>query len=160
MHRPKDPVLRIIGVLKLFKAAALIAFGIAALHLIGHDVAHDVRRWISELHLDPGNHYFAAALAKLSGADGRMLAEVGIGAMCYAALFTVEGVGLILRKVWAEYVTCIVTSSFVPLELYEVIEWFSWVKLIVLLLNVAIVVYLVFKLRKQRLWPFRGSLPV
>src|SRR5262249_22996473 len=108
MHRPSDPILRIIGVLKLFKAAALIAFGIAALHLIGHDVAQDLRRWIHALHLDPGNHYLAEAIAKVSGADRRTLAEVGIGAMCYAALFTVEGVGLILRKVWAEYVTTVI----------------------------------------------------
>jgi len=159
MEHRRDPVIRIIGVLKLFKAAALIVFGIAALRLIGHDVAHDLRRWIAELHFDPGNRYLARLIAKFSGAGDHMLEEIGIAALCYATLFLIEGIGLILRKVWAEYVTSVITTSFVPLELYEVFEHWSWVKLVVLIFNIGVVIYLVLRLRKQGRWPFRGSLP-
>lgn len=154
MERRHDPVLRTIGVLKLFKAAALITFGIACFHLIGHDVAHDLRRWIAELHLDPGNRYLVRLVGSFDGANAHMLEKLGIAAMCYAALFLVEGIGLILRKIWAEYVTSVITTSFVPLEVYEVIERFGPIKLVVLLFNIAVVIYLVLRLRKQRLWPF------
>jgi uncharacterized membrane protein (DUF2068 family) len=158
MEHRRDPIIRTIGALKLLKAAALIVFGIAALELIGRDVAYDLTRWIAELHLDPGNHHLARLIAKLSGASDHTLEEIGIASLCYASLFTVEGVGLILRKVWAEYVTSIITISFVPLEVYELVEHASVVKLVVLLVNLAIVAYLVARLRDQGHWPFRARL--
>lgn len=158
MRTDRDPIIRVIGVLKLLKAAALIAFGLAAMHLIGRDVGHELRRWISSLHLDPGNKLLATGIAKLSGANDRTLFEIGLAAMSYAGLFVIEGVGLLMRKVWAEYVTSIITTSFVPLESYEVAERASVVKLIVLVLNVAIVIYLVWRLYRQQRWPFHRKL--
>jgi len=158
MEHRRDPIIRLIGAFKLVKAAALTVFGIAALELIGEDVAVDLTRWIAALHLDPGNRHIAHAIAKLGGASDHALEEIGIAAFCYAALFVVEGVGLILRKVWAEYVTSVITISFVPLEIYEVIERWSATKLVVLLLNLAIVGYLLGRLRRDGHWPFRARL--
>jgi len=42
-----------------------------------------------------------------------------------------EGVGLALRKRWAEYLTIIATSSLIPLEVYELIQHFSVMKILV-----------------------------
>ena len=73
----------------------------------------------------------------------RKFVAVGIAALAYAALFAVEGVGLWLGKYWAEWFTVIATGSLVPLELYETLHRFGWLKLATLSGNVAIVVYLV-----------------
>jgi uncharacterized membrane protein (DUF2068 family) len=55
-----------------------------------------------------------------------------------------------LRKRWGEWLTVIITSSLVPIELYEIYRHSSYVKLVVLALNVAIVIYLIYHIRSQR----------
>ena len=66
----------------------------------------------------------------------------------------VEGIGLLLRRVWAEYVTIVITTSFVPLEIYELVERASLAKAIALVVNIAIVAYLALRLRSTKHWPF------
>ena len=59
------------------------------------------------------------------------------------ALFTVEGVGLLSRKIWAEWLTIVITCSFIPLEIYEVVEKGSVMKAVVLVANILIAIYLI-----------------
>jgi uncharacterized membrane protein (DUF2068 family) len=68
----------------------------------------------------------------------------------YAGVLLTEGVGLWLRQRWAEYFTVIVTASFVPLELYEIVRHVTVTRVIVLAVNLAIVGYLVARLRRER----------
>jgi uncharacterized membrane protein (DUF2068 family) len=58
-------------------------------------------------------------------------------------LFGIEGVGLWLGKHWAEWFTVIATGSLIPLELYETLYHFGWIKLATLIGNIAIIAYLV-----------------
>jgi uncharacterized membrane protein (DUF2068 family) len=58
-------------------------------------------------------------------------------------LFSVEGIGLLTRKVWAEWLTIIITTSFIPLEVYEMVHKSSAIKAVVLVANILIVIYLV-----------------
>jgi uncharacterized membrane protein (DUF2068 family) len=68
---------------------------------------------------------------------------IGLVALAYAAIFATEGIGLWLQKYWAEWFTVIATGSLIPLEIYESINHFSWLKLAVLIANSLIVIYLV-----------------
>jgi hypothetical protein len=61
-----------------------------------------------------------------------------------------EGIGLWLEKRWAEWLTVIITSSLVPIEIYEIYRHPSPVKISVFLLNIAIVVYLVYRIRNSQ----------
>ena len=65
-------------------------------------------------------------------------------------MFAVEGVGLVLKKRWAEYVTVITTAGFLPVEVYELFHHPRPAKVIVLALNSLIVVYLVWNLYRTR----------
>jgi uncharacterized membrane protein (DUF2068 family) len=60
-----------------------------------------------------------------------------------------EGTGLFLRKRWAEYFTIIATSSFIPLEIYEIVRRVTLGKIILLLINLAVVVYLAVEVRQN-----------
>jgi uncharacterized membrane protein (DUF2068 family) len=66
----------------------------------------------------------------------------------------VEGIGLWSLKRWGEYVAVVGTTAFVPLEVYEVVEKVTWLKLVLLAINVAAVVYL---LVSKRLFGLRGG---
>src|SRR5260370_7197349 len=110
--------LRLIAAFKLLKAVALIAVGIGALKLLHKDTAAIVEHWVNVFRVDPHNHYINLLLEKLSILDDRRLKELSIGTFVYAGIFLAEGVGLALKKRWAEYFTIITTSSLLPFEIH------------------------------------------
>jgi uncharacterized membrane protein (DUF2068 family) len=132
-----------IGIFKLIKALALVVVGISVLKLVHHDVVEVLTRWIGLVHVDPDNRYFQKAVTKLWSVDDRKLKELGAGTFFYAGLFLTEGLGLVLRKTWAEYFTIIVTGSFLPIEMYLMTKHFTAVRLVATLVNIGIVWYLV-----------------
>jgi uncharacterized membrane protein (DUF2068 family) len=145
VSRRSDALLHAIAVLKLLKGAALVA---VALGLLSH-------RWLHDLH--PNHRVLREAIATITAMSPHTQTVVAIATFVYAALFVTEGVGLLLSQLWAEYLTTIITMSFVPVELYEVLEHGSPAKAVVLVLNVLIVIYLVWRLRREHHWPFRQS---
>ncbi|MBL1121032.1 DUF2127 domain-containing protein, partial [Streptomyces sp. 110] len=80
---------------------------------------------------------------------------IAAAALCaYAAIEIVEGVGLWMLKRWAEYLAVVATAAFLPLEVYELTERVSWLKVATLVLNVLAVVYI---LLSKRLFGLRGG---
>ncbi len=143
--------LRIIAIGKLFKVVTLLVFGILALAMAsGGDPPEAFRHWLHALQIDEGGHLIHGALSKLTGVAPKKLAELGIGSFVYAALFAVEGTGLWLEKRWAEWFTLGITLSFIPIEIIELAKHASAPRIIVLILNVAVLVYLVIRLRYDR----------
>jgi uncharacterized membrane protein (DUF2068 family) len=140
--------LLLIAAFKLFKGLALLAVGVGTLKLLHKDVAAEAERWIELLRVDPHNHYIHRVLEKLSILDARKLKELSVGTFCYSALFLTEGIGLALRKRWAEYFTIVSTSLFIPLEVYELAKHPSLAKGILVLANAGIVAYLAVELRR------------
>jgi uncharacterized membrane protein (DUF2068 family) len=150
-ERKSPGLLLAIAVFKLLKSSALLAAGVGGVLLArdGH-VYTSLLKVVNQLRLDPDNHYIHAAIGKVSGLDKRRLEELSLGTFVYAAVFLVEGAGLVLRKRWAEYLTTIVTASFVPFETYELWKRASALKAVGLVVNLLIVVYLALRLRAER----------
>src|SRR5947207_4660394 len=140
--------LRVIAVFKLIKGLLLIAVGIGAIKLLHKDVSELANHWITELRVDPDNRLIHGLLAKLGLMNDHKLEELSIGSFFYAALLLTEGIGLWLKKRWAEYFTIIATCSFLPLELYEIAKRVTVTRIVILLINAAIVWYLFVQLRK------------
>lgn len=146
----RDPaVVRLIGAFKLLKGLLLAALGVGVLRLLHGDVGEAIAAWIATLHVDPENRYVTALLEKISGADERTLRKLSAGTFVYAALLLTEGIGLLRLRRWAEYLTVIATGLLVPLEIYELVRKFTIVRVTVLVVNVAIVVYLIWRLRER-----------
>jgi uncharacterized membrane protein (DUF2068 family) len=139
----------LIAVFKLFKSLSLLALGIGALNLMHKDVAAELEQWIELFRGDPNNHYIHWVLEKLSILDARKLKELSVGTFFYSALYLTEGIGLALRKRWAEYFTIVSTSLFIPLEIYELAKHATLAKGILVLVNAGIVVYLVMEVRRN-----------
>jgi uncharacterized membrane protein (DUF2068 family) len=138
-----------IGALKLLKGILLIAAGIGVLKLVHKDIGQIVEHWIEILRVDPDNRLVHSLLVRAFSLDDRRLREIGAGTFGYAGLFLTEGSGLLFRKRWAELFTIIVTGSFLPLEIFELVRHVSIAKILVTVVNIAIVVYLI-KLRRNR----------
>ena len=143
-------MLRLLGAFKLVKALALVAFAVS---LMDPAWRHELRVLVRAVGVDP-DHRLADVIAKLRDMGEAHRRDIGLAVLAYAALFTVEGVGLIMRKLWAEYVTIVITTSFIPLEIYELAHGKSVLKAVVIALNIAIVIYLILRLRHNKRWPF------
>ncbi len=131
-----------IGAFKLVKAVSLAFVGFGLLSLVHRDVAEVIDSLVNKLGMDPGNHLLHSLIERVTGIPRHTLRALGVGTLFYAALFLTEGVGLLLAKRWAEYMTLIITGSFLPLECYELLRHPSVVKALVVLVNAAVVVYL------------------
>jgi uncharacterized membrane protein (DUF2068 family) len=140
--------LMLIAAFKLLKGFVLLAVAIGALRLLHRDLAGVVDHWVNAFRVDPHNRYIHWLLAKLPAVNDRKLKELSVGTFIYSAVFLTEGVGLALHKRWAEYFTIITTSSFLPLEVYELIHHVTIAKGVALVINIAVVIYLVRELRR------------
>jgi uncharacterized membrane protein (DUF2068 family) len=141
--------LLLIAIFKLVKAALLVIVGIGALTLLHKDMATAVSGLHDLLHVDEHNHFIHGLLSRLLLVDDRKLEAISAGSFFYAALLGTEGVGLLLRKRWAEYLTIIATASFIPLEIYELVKHFSTGKILVLVINLGVVIYLIYRVRHE-----------
>ena len=140
----------VIAIFKLVKGILLLTAAIGILNLINTDIGARMVHWITVLRMDPDSRYIHWLLARAAHLDHQQLKAVSAGSFIYSALLFTEGIGLWFEWRWAEYLTVIATSSFVPLEIYELIKGVSVVKLLVLAINLAIVLYLVTVLRRDR----------
>ncbi len=141
----RDRGILAIALFKLAKAITLIAAGIGAFRLLYPAFAERFERWLALVQLAPGRRI----IAFLSRANDGKIEALGSLAFAYAILFLVEGTGLLMRKRWAEWLTIIVTGSLIPFEIYEIFKSVSAAKVVAIVVNVAVVIYLAIRVRKQ-----------
>ena len=141
---------RVIGALKLGSALLLVAAGFGIFRLLNKDVGEVLEHFASRLHLDPENRLVHEAIYRVAGIDRAHLKALGAGTFCYAGLEGLEGVGLLLRRRWAEYLTIVATGILLPLEVYEITRRPNAVRVTVLLVNLAILAYLIVKVVQGR----------
>jgi len=142
-------VLRLIALFKLSKVMLLLATAYGVLRLRDASVIARLYSWAASMPSGLEQDLVRKALVIISGMSPGRINALGFVTLAYAAIFTTEGIGLWMRKRWAEWLTVIVTSSLIPLEIFETAHRPGIGKVLVLAGNVAIVWYLVAQLRKQ-----------
>ena len=146
-----DRGLLLIGLFKLAKAIFFFCIGVGAIHLLHKDIEDEVMRLALRFRFDPESRFVALLLDKADLIDAHRLRQISVATFGYSALALTEGVGLLLEKVWAEYLTLLLTISFLPWELYELARKPDWFRLSLLLINLAVLWYLVWLLRRKKL---------
>ncbi len=141
-HPNRNRWLIAIGVLKLLKAILFVSMGFGVIRLLHKDVGDVLLRLTTAFRFDPENHFVNVLLEKAALLSPNRLREISFAMFLYAGLDVIEGTGLVLEKVWAEYFTLILTGSFLPWELYEIIRHVTVLKIVLSLLNLAVFVYL------------------
>jgi uncharacterized membrane protein (DUF2068 family) len=147
---PHSRGLWLVAAFKLFKGLFLLALGIGLFKSLHHDTAAALERWADLFRVDDGNVHFQRLLLWVAFVSPRKIKELGVGTFFYSALMLTEGVGLSLQKRWAEYFSIIATSAFLPLEIYELVRRVTLEKVGILIVNIAVIVYLIVELRLSR----------
>ena len=142
-------VLRLIALERAGRGLLLLAAGVYLLFHLNSDFGRLAERVMRAIELDPRRPFFhriVSYLHHLHASELRIAAIVAIG---YGVLELVEGTGLWLDQLWAEYLTVIATSLLLPLELYEIVHRPSVWKAAGIVVNIAIVAYLAYLLRRR-----------
>jgi uncharacterized membrane protein (DUF2068 family) len=108
-------------------------------HQVGWDLDHS--RIVESIH-----HVFTL--------KSTTLAWFAIGLLAYAVIELIEAVGLWLAQRWGEYFAVVATSVGLPLEIYELTERITPVRIGALAINLGLVLYL---LISKRLFGIRGG---
>jgi uncharacterized membrane protein (DUF2068 family) len=140
-------MIEMIAIFKFMKAAGLIAIAFGAIKLLDPATGDMLARWIDALSASSGHPLIQNYLVKVSEYSTKRIQVVGVGALLYATLFMIEGIGLWHEAPWAEYLTVIATSLLIPVELYEIAQKVSIPRVGALIVNLAAVAYLVWRIR-------------
>ena len=142
--------LLLVGLFKLSKAIFFTAVGAGALHLVHRNVGDLAVRIVEILHRDPDGRFASMLMDKADLIGGHQLRQGALLSFLYAGLCVIEGTGLVLKKGWAEYFTVILTAGAMPIETYEIWQRFEWYKVGLLAVNVLVLLYLLWVLKRKR----------
>ena len=145
--------LEVIAGFKFLQATTLILAGLGAFGLMNPGVSEAAGDWIERLAAGNGQRFAVAAATRIlpifNAATPRHFAAFGLGALLYATVFLVEGIGLWRGKKWAEYLTIGVTASLLPVEVMALVHRVTLVRIATLVINTLVIVYLLWELRAR-----------
>lgn len=149
--------IHILAIIKFLKGFALLIVGIKLLTLLNKDVDQWFADFVARHSIDPENTIVHRIADKLAGVENKQLIMFSVGSFSYSALQLTEGIGLWLQKRWAEFLTVVATSLLIPVEIFEIYEKFTWIRVIVLIINLFIVWYLATRLKDEKKEEFEKS---
>ncbi len=132
----------LIAVYKFLQALLFVAIGVGALRLLHKDVDDVLMRIAKDLRFNTESRFVDFILDRASLLNDPMLRRIGLAAFCYAAVGILEAIGLYLEKAWGEYLTLIITASFLPFEIHEILRRTTLPKVSLLVVNVLVLLYL------------------
>lgn len=125
--------------------AAVVIFvyvRLGAVHREAESLLRAVSRAAHSTGADQSRGFVFDQLSNIVHLHGHTLAVLGATALAYFVVEGVEAVGLWRERRWAEYLTALATAGFLPFEIYELIERVTVVRIGALIINIAILVYL------------------
>jgi uncharacterized membrane protein (DUF2068 family) len=146
---PRIDILRTIALYKLLKVLLLLALAYGEVRLSDASLIAKLVTWASARPLGLEHKVVTWLLEWFSGLSASRVHALRMVTLAYAAVFAIEGIGLWMRKRWAEWMTTIITASLIPLELWELFNRPNIGKAAVFVANVAIVVILIRHVRSK-----------
>jgi uncharacterized membrane protein (DUF2068 family) len=156
-------ILRLLAVERWVRGGIIVLIGLAVLRLSSTQVSlkelfdrdlDALRPFFDQIHFNVSDSATIRAIENVLTARHSTLDFIAAFLFFYGGLQLVEGTGLWLLKRWGEYFAVVATSLFLPLEIYELTERITWIRIAALAVNVAAVVYL---LVSKRLFGLRGG---
>lgn len=156
-HARHNRLLVLIAVYKLLQALLFVAVGIGALHLLHKDIGDVLTQVAAALRFNPESRFVNLVLDEAALLNDPLLRRIGLVAFSYAGISLAEGIGLYLEKAWAEYLTLVITASFLPWEIVEIFRRLTWIRVGLLTVNVLVFIYLLKLLTNRKKKPARAE---
>ncbi len=143
--------LHLIALFEALKGLAAIAASLGLLSLAHHDLQALAHALIGHFHLDPEAHYPRMLLDEAALLANTDLRQVVLLLWAYSAIRVAEAYGLWRDRAWAEWLAAASGALYLPLEISHLLHRSTWINAGVLILNLAVVVYMVARLRRRRI---------
>ena len=141
--------LRTVAVFEAFKGLLAVLAAGGLFYYIPRDLRYVVVELVGRLHLNAGKSYPNVFLRVVEDASNTQLWLIAALVVVYAAVRLTEAYGLWSGRKWAEWLAAVSGGIYIPLEIYEISRHVTWVRIAALILNVAIVAFMIFALRRR-----------
>jgi uncharacterized membrane protein (DUF2068 family) len=141
---------RVVAIFELVKGVLLLMAGFGGLAFLHQDTRAIAVELVGRFHLNPDHRYASIFIRAASQVTDTKLWLWAAFAAAYAAFRFVEGYGLWRERPWAEWLALVSGGIYLPIEIYEVTEKHTWVRITVLVANLAVVALMAFALRRRR----------
>lgn len=143
-HCRQLKALRAVAFVEFLKGFVVLLAGFGVLSLVHRDVWDVAESFLEWLHISPETHYAQVFLNLADQVTDAKLWAVAIGALTYSSLRFGEAYGLWRERAWAEWLALISGAIYLPFEIVELARKPDWIRLTVLAVNLAVVLYMAF----------------
>lgn len=142
MKKPKSTFLKFIIVYKALIGVFQLVITVGIFNVLDHTAEATVRNLATSFYLDTENAVVISIIKKVGSLGNPAFISITSAVFALSIINLAEAWGLHLRKRWAEWLTVIATGIFIPLEVYEVLIKVTPTRVLILVLNCAIIYYL------------------
>jgi uncharacterized membrane protein (DUF2068 family) len=156
--RTSSAGLRAVASFEAFKGALVVLLGIVLLmyHSHAEDIAGSL---LDHLHIDEDRRIGQMLMHAASQVSDARLWTIAGAAITYASVRFVEAWGLWHRRIWAEWFALLSGALYLPFEILKVAQRATVERVVILVLNVIIVLYMLFIRIRERRWPLSVTNP-
>jgi uncharacterized membrane protein (DUF2068 family) len=141
--------LRTVALFEAVKGMLVLIIGLGLLSFVHHDVQQKAEELVRHFHLNPANRYPRIFLQLAQKITDVRLVLFSLAALFYSSFRFAEAYGLWHARRWAQWLGVVSGAVYIPIEAFELCERFSRTKATVLLVNLAIVGYLIYTIMSK-----------
>ncbi|HEY8085535.1 MAG TPA: DUF2127 domain-containing protein [Methylophilaceae bacterium] len=145
-----DKGIRIVACFEALKGLVVLCAGFGLLSMVNRDVQQIAVNLVGHFRFNPASRYPRVFLELAGNVSNIQLWQIASIAFAYAGIRLIEAYGLWHQRRWAEWFAIASGGVYVPLEVYELIHRASWIKAGTLVVNVGIVLYMFYVLKKEQ----------
>ncbi|HUJ09172.1 MAG TPA: DUF2127 domain-containing protein [Verrucomicrobiae bacterium] len=136
--------LRAVALFELTKGAVVLLLGFGVVSLVHKDAWDVAENLLHALHVSPRQRYAQVFLNLADNVTDAKLWAVAAGAAAYSTVRFLEGYGLWMARPWAEWLALFAGAIYLPFEVYQLARRPTWAHVVILTVNLAIVLYMLF----------------
>ena len=141
--------LQVVAAFEAFKGLLVLLTGVAVFSLMHQDIQVVAEQLVGHMHLNPAKHIPKIFIEVSGNLANQRILFLALFACLYSSMRFVEAYGLWFQKRWSEWFALVSGSIYLPIELYELTKGFTWIKIGFVSINLIVVMYMAFMLKKN-----------
>ena len=137
--RASKTVVRSVAIFEATKGAVVLLAGFGVLSLLHRDIRVAAAALVGRLHLNPTHRFESSFIEAATQVTDRGLWLIASLGFLYALFRFLEAYGLWSGRRWAEWLAVVGGGLYLPLEIYELIQRFTWVRVSAVIVNLIVV---------------------
>ncbi len=135
---------RTVATIEMTKGVIVVCAGLGLLSMRHKNIWGVAESFLEFFHVNPYRHYVGVFIDLISRVSDVRLWKIAVAASVYAILRFVEAYGLWYALPWAEWMAAITGAIYIPFEAADLIRRVTWFRLLVLVINLVIVLYMLY----------------